>query len=117
MKRLLFVQHHAPHGTLNGQEGLDAILMGSAFAQCSVLMLDDAVFQLVANQNTSALGSKHYALSYAALPDYGVPNIYCSEVHLHERGLNASNLLINVTPVSNPQIISLFKNHDVILSF
>ena len=117
MKRLLFVQHQAPHGTLYGQEGLDAILMGSAFAQCSLLLLDDGVFQLLDKQAPEVLGSKHYALSYGALFDYGVEHVYCSAKHLTRRGLTTEDLLIDVEPMSDEQIKDLLNDHDVILSF
>ena len=43
MKKLLFVQSHPPHGSLFGQEGLDAILAGSAFIECGVLFLGDGI--------------------------------------------------------------------------
>jgi sulfur relay (sulfurtransferase) DsrF/TusC family protein len=46
-KSLLFVLTSAPHGRINAQEGLDALLMGSAFADCSALFLGDGILQLI----------------------------------------------------------------------
>ena len=60
MKKFLFVQEQPPHGSINGQEGLDVILMGSAFVEASVLMLADGIFQLVKKQQTEILGTKDY---------------------------------------------------------
>lgn len=117
MKKLLFVQQRAPHGTIYGQEGLDAILMGSAFAQCSLLLLEDAVFQLMSSQTPQTIGTKHYAVSYGALPDYGVENLYCSEKDLASRNLIKDDLLMDVTLVTDEQIQQIFAAHDVIMSF
>lgn len=117
MKKLLFVQSSAPHGTLWGQEGLDAILMGSAFATCRVLLLDDGIFQVLAGQDTGALGTKDYSVTYRALADYGVEDIYCSQSHLQARGLSVQDLLLPVTPLSDSDVSALMAEHDVILSF
>lgn len=117
MKRLLFVQSHAPHGSLLGQEGLDAILMGSAFSECSVLLLDDGIYQVLSGQDTSGLGTKDYSVTYKALKDYGVTGIYCSERHLTARGLSASDLLVPVTLLNDGGVSALMAEHDVVLGF
>ena len=117
MKRFLFVQDKPPHGTVLAQEGLDAILMGSAFVQCTVLLLEDGLYQVLSGQQTEALGTKHYAVTYQALSDYGVQNIFCSASHLEQRGLDTSDFVVPVQALSDTEIIDLFTNHDVILSF
>lgn len=117
MKRLLFVQHHAPHGSLLGQEGLDAILMGSAFSECNVLLLEDGIYQVVDKQDTGALGVKDYSVTYKALKDYGVAGIYCSASHLDARGLTRSDFLLEVTPLKDAEVTALMAEHDVVLSF
>ncbi len=117
MKRLLFVQSRAPHGSVNGQEGLDALLAGSAFATCSLLLLEDGVFQLLKAQDTSDSGTKNYSVSYGALPDYGVEDLYCSADHLVSRGLTTDDLVVPVTALDRAGISQLMADHDVILSF
>ncbi|MEX0941612.1 MAG: sulfurtransferase complex subunit TusC [Pseudomonadales bacterium] len=117
MKRILFVQSKAPHGGLQGQEGLDAVLMGSAFAECTVLLLDDGIFQVLSGQDTGALGTKDYAVTYRALSDYGVDRIYCSRDHLEARGLSTGDLLVKVDPLSDDEVKALMAHHDVILNF
>lgn len=117
MKRILFVQSKAPHGDLQGQEGLDAVLMGSAFAECTVLLLDDGIFQVLSGQDTRALGTKDYAVTYRALKDYGVNRICCSASHLETRGLSTRDLLVPVESLSDDEVKALMANHDVILSF
>jgi tRNA 2-thiouridine synthesizing protein C len=117
VKKLLFVQSRPPHGTLFGQEGLDAILMGTAFATCSVLLLDDGIYQLLRNQDSRALGTKDYSVTYQALKDYGAEGIYCSQRHLDERGLTVADLLVPVTPLSDQAVRQLMIEHDSILDF
>jgi len=117
MKKLLFVQSKPPHGSINGQEGLDALLAGSAFGACELLLLDDGVFQIVAGQNTTELGVKDYSVSYGALADYGVDAIYVSESQMKARGLAASDLLVPVTPLGDAEVGEVMANADVILSF
>lgn len=117
MKRILFVQSRPPHGSLAGQEGLDALLMGSAFARCSLLFLGDGLFQVVSGQDTRALGPKDYSVTFGALADYGVEDIYCSETDLQQRGLTIDDLVIRVTPVDDATIRELMADHDVLLSF
>lgn len=117
MKKMLFVQSRAPHGSLFGQEGLDAILMGTAFAVCSVLLLDDGILQVLDRQDVADLGTKDYSVSYRALVDYGVEVIYCSASHLAARGIGVDDLLVPVTALTDREVGELMSGHDVILSF
>lgn len=115
--RLLFIQSKPPHGTLFGQEGLDAILAGSAFAPCAVLFLGDGVFQLLKDQNPAALGSRDYSVSYEALADYGVEDLYCTEVDLAARGLTPADLIVTPTLLSTDEVGELFDSASAILDF
>lgn len=117
MKKLLFVQSRPPHGSINGQEGLDALLAGSAFAACELLLLDDGVFQILAGQNTAELGDKDYSVSYGALADYGVETIYVSERQVKARGLDTDDLIVPVVALSDTEVGELLANADVILNF
>lgn len=93
------------------------MLMGSAFADCSVLLLDDGIFQVVDDQDARELGTKDYSVSYKALADYGVEHIYCSDRHLEARNLTTADLLVAVEPLSDEEVRTLLAEHDVILSF
>ncbi|MBL4681046.1 MAG: sulfurtransferase complex subunit TusC [Pseudomonadales bacterium] len=117
MKTFLFVQHQAPHKNLVGQEGLDAVLMGSAFVNCTLLFMDDGVFQLLRSQNPDVIGRKNYPATYVALRDYGVDHIYCSVSSMDDRKVMREDLIIEHECLSDRAIASLFDTHDVILSF
>ena len=117
MKTFLFINTYSPHQSINAQEGLDALLMGSAFTQCSALFLGEGVLQLLKGQDTEALKQKNFSLSFGALKDYGVEDVYCSESELLGYGLSPSDLLIEVTPLNDTDVAALMANHDVILNF
>jgi len=105
-KKLLFVHTRKPHGSIVAQEALDALLMGSAFAECEALFLDDGVYQLLRGQDPSALGQKDFARTFGALADYGVSDIYCSADDLAARGLDVQDLVIDVQPVPDDVILN-----------
>lgn len=116
-KTLLFIQSQAPHGSLFGQEGLDAIMMGSAFTECAVLFVGDGVYQLLANQDTSLLASRNYSVSYRALADYGVQHLYCTDTDLQQRGLTADDLVVTPQVIDTQAMQTLLASYDVILDF
>lgn len=116
-RSLLFVQSRAPHGSLFGQEGLDAILMGSAFASCAVLMFGDAVYQLMKHQDPTGAGTRDYAVTYGALRDYGVETIYCVREDLAERRMTEDDLIVPVNLVHRKDVSGILDQHDVILDF
>ena len=117
MKKFLFVQSAPPHGSITGQEGLDAILMGSAFATCSVLFLEDGIYQILKGQRTASLGSKDYSVTYKALKDYGVENILCCQSHLDDRGLKTDDFIVPVKVLTDNEVALLMRENDVIISF
>jgi tRNA 2-thiouridine synthesizing protein C len=117
MKKLLFVQSKPPHGSLQGQEGLDAILAGSAFVDCAVLFTGDGIYQVLSLQQTDALASRDYAVTYLALADYGVEQLYCSATDLQQRGLTKADLLLNLTELDDAGVTALLHSADAILDF
>ena len=117
MKTLLFLLSAPPHGSILGQEALDALLMGSAFATCQVLFVNDGLFQLLLDQDTSALGLKNYSNGYKALPDFDVTELYCLKSDLTARGLELNDLTVAATALDQQAAQALLTNADVVLSF
>ena len=114
---MLFIHTQPPHGSINAQEGLDALMMGSAFATCTSLYVDDGVYQLCKNQNTEALGQKNFSKTFGALKDYGVTQICVCQLSLTERGLSPDDLLLEVEVVDNESIRHLLVAHSKVLTF
>lgn len=115
--KLLFVQSKAPHGSVNAQEGLDAVLMGSAFSDCTLLFVGAGVLQLLKAQDTETLGTKDFARTFGALRDYGVSRIVADADSLTRYGLEANDLVIAVEPLKSTGIAELLRSHDKVLNF
>lgn len=118
IKKFMFVNRKAPHGTIYALEGLEAVLVAAAFDQnVSLVFMDDGVYQLIKGQNTEAVGLKNFAKSYRALADFDVRNLYVEMESLRERGLNADDLVVPADAVEATGLGELMEQQDVILSF
>lgn len=117
MNRILFVFSAPPHGSIKAQEGFDALLMGSAFAECGVLFLGEAVLQLVNNQQPEVAGFKHFALGFSALADYGVAKVTCQASALKDYHLAPTDLVIDVEVLDDADIRQLLLDYDKVLNF
>jgi len=117
VSQLLFIQQSPPHGSIIGQEGLDACLMGSAFADCSLLFLGDGIYQILKGQDPKDLGLKDYSASYGVLPDYGVTQFYCRQSDLRSRGLQIDDLSMPAQALSDKEISSLIQRSAQVLTF
>ena len=94
IKKFLYVNRKAPHGSIYALESLEVVLVGAAFDQdVSLAFIDDGVYQLMLNQNTSGIGVKNFSSTYKALGDYDVNQIYVEKESLELRGLKQENLL------------------------
>lgn len=131
-KKLLYVNRKAPYGTIYALESLEVVLIGAAFEQdVSVAFLDDGVFQIAKNQNTSASGMKNFSPTYKALGDYDVNKIYVEKESLEARGLTIDDLLDlkyededddwaekdSIKVVTAAEMAELMNQQDVIFSF
>jgi tRNA 2-thiouridine synthesizing protein C len=131
-RQFLYINRRPPHGSNYAQEGLEVALIGAAFEQdVAMAYLDDGVFQLKSDQDTSAIGTKNFSATYRALGDYDVRKVYVERESLQQRGLAESDLmplvyededddweekpLINV--VSEAELREIINQADVILNF
>lgn len=115
MKQFLFVLRQPPHNGAFVQEMLDIILTTAAFDQpTSLLLLDDAVFQLKNGQQPARLGMKDTASIYHALEIYDVKHLYAEAESLEERGLKPADLCLPVQAVYRKDIASLMRRHQVL---
>ena len=65
VKKFMYVNRHAPHGTIYPLERLEVALIGAAFDQdVSMAFIGDGVFQLNKGQDTADLGIKNCAPTY-----------------------------------------------------
>jgi tRNA 2-thiouridine synthesizing protein C len=131
-KKFLYINRKAPHGTMYAQESLEVVLIAAAFEQdVTLAFIDDGVYQLMQNQDTSAIGSKNFAPTYRALGDYDVNQIYVESESLEQRGLSKQDLMPltyededddwaekdSIHIVSSAELADIIEQQDVILSF
>ncbi len=132
VKKFMYVNRHAPHGTIYPLEGLEVVLIGAAFDQdVSMAFIGDGVFQLNKGQDTADSGMKNFAPTYGALGDYEVTKLYVEQESLDERGLELNDLMNltwedeeadwvekpSIRVVSRAQLSDLLEQQDVILNF
>ena len=117
-KRFLWMSRRAPHGSIQAQEGLDALLMAVAFEQpVSVVFLDDGVYQLKRDQDPARIGRKNFCAGFPSLGIYDVHDIYAERESLALRGLREEDLLMPVRVVDSATLGALMEAHDVVMSF
>lgn len=115
-KRFMYVHRRAPHGTLYAQESLDLVMITAAFEQhISLVFMDDGVYQLKSNQDTSALAMKNFSKTFRALEDFDVEDIYVEKESLAARGLKEADLLMPVSVLSSAELSKLIAQQDVVI--
>src|SRR5450759_2477138 len=118
VKKFMYVNRKAPHGTIYALESLEVVLIGAAFEQdVSLAFIDDGVYQLVKGQDTQALGVKNFSPTFRALEDYDVNKLYATREAMEARGLTADDFLVPVQAVIEGELAEIMETQDVILSF
>ena len=116
--KLLYIVTHAPYSNAQGQEALDAILIGASFEQqVSVLFVHDGVFQIKSAQNSEGSSLKMFTKTYKALADFGVEKAYVHNLSLVARGLSQSDLSINTQQLNSDQLTDLIAQQDRVFTF
>lgn len=116
-KSCLFIIRTAPHGTITAQETLDVLLTYAAFGlTVSLIFVDDGVFQLMANQQTSVLDMKNFAAAFRALEDYEVESVYIEKTSLESRGLKKEDLTIDIEVIEMDQLRALIDSNDLVFN-
>ena len=122
-RKILYLFRHAPHGTINGQEGLDVLLTGGAFDQdVSVLFMDDGVYQVVGGQDASGIGGKDYTRGFGALGDFceslqDNSGVYVEAASLARRGLTTGDLSVPAAVIDGDALIALFEEQQAVMNF
>jgi tRNA 2-thiouridine synthesizing protein C len=132
IKKFMYVNRRAPHGTIYAWESLEVVLIGAAFDQdVSLAFMDDGVYQLLKGQDTSDIQTKNFSPTYSALGDYDVTKLYVEKESLEERGLTIDDLMDlkwededddwaekdSIRLVSRDELSEIFDQQDVFFSF
>ena len=118
VKKFLYVNRRAPHGTVYAHEALEVVLIGAAFDQdVSLAFIDDGVFQLKKNQDTSEIYTKNFSKIYSALEMYDVEKLFVERESLHSRGLTEDDLSVDVKVIDSSEMKKLMSDSEVVLNF
>ena len=117
VKRFMYVNRRAPYGTIYAHECLEVVLISAAFEQdVSLVFMDDGVYQLKKNQDTTGIGMKNFSNTYRALDDYDVEKIYVEKESLELRGITTDDLIIEVEVLSAKDLRDLMAQQEVVIS-
>jgi tRNA 2-thiouridine synthesizing protein C len=117
VKRFLFVNRKAPHGTVYALESLETVLISAAFDQdVSVVFIDDGVFQLKKDQDTTGVNMKNFSRTFRALDGYDVEKLYVEKESLEARGLTQDDLIVDVEVLDSKELGKIMAAQDVVIS-
>jgi tRNA 2-thiouridine synthesizing protein C len=118
VKKFLYINRRAPHGTVYAHEALEVVLIGAAFEQdVSLAFIDDGVFQLKKNQDTSEINTKNFSKIFSALEMYDVEKLYVEKESLESRGLTEDDLSVDVKVIDSSEMKTLITDSEVIFNF
>tara|TARA_A100001011_G_scaffold392800_1_gene481160 strand:- start:570 stop:953 length:384 start_codon:yes stop_codon:yes gene_type:complete len=118
VKKFLYVNRRAPHGTIYAHEALEVVLIGAAFDQdVSLAFIDDGVFQLKKEQDTADIYTKNFSKIYSALEMYDVEKLYVEKESLESRGLTEDDLSVDVKIINSKEMKKLITDSEVIFNF
>ena len=118
VKKFMYVNRRAPHGSIYALESLEVVLIGAAFDQdVSVVFLDDGVYQLKKGQDTTEVEMKNFSPAFRAFEMYDVEKLYVDRVSLEERGLSEDDLIVPVEVMNDAELGQMMEQQDVVLTF
>ena len=118
VKKFLYINRRAPHGSIYAHEALEVVLIGAAFDQdVSLAFIDDGVYHLKKNQDTSDINTKNFSKTYGALEMYDVEKLYVEKESLEQRGLSEDDLMVDVKILTSDEMKKIITESEVILNF
>jgi tRNA 2-thiouridine synthesizing protein C len=118
IKKFMFVNRKAPHGTVYALEGLEVVLISAAFDQdVSLAFADDGVYELIKGMNTKGIEVKDFSKTYRALEGYDIEKLYVEKESMDVRGLTEDDLIVDVTVLDSAEMAKLMAEQDVVISF
>ena len=118
IKKLIYVNRKATHGTIYAHEALEVVLIAAAFEQdVSLAFIDDGVYQLKKGQNTDGIATKNFTKTFGALEMYDVEKLYVEKESLEERGLSEDDLSVDVEVLASSELKKLFNESEVFFNF
>lgn len=116
-KSMLIISRQAPWSGTGPREALDIALAGGAYdLPLAMLFLDDGVFQLATAQQPAQLQQKDLAANLAALPMFGVDELYVCSASLARRGLQQLAANLSVQALGDAELAALIDRFDCVIT-
>ena len=117
VKKFMFLNRKAPYGTIYALEGLEVVLISAAFEQdVCMAFVDDGVYQLMKDVDTTGIGMKNFSKAYRALEGYDIDKLYVERESMEARGLTEDDFIVDVIVLSSAELGALMAEQDVIIS-
>ena len=118
IKKFIYVNRKAPHGTIYANEALEVVLIAASFEQdVALAFIDDGVYQLKKGQNTDGIATKNFSKTFGALDMYDVEKLYVEKESLESRGLSEEDLSVDVQILPASDLKKLFNESEVFFNF
>ena len=115
MKRLVFLIQTPMGASVEPQESLDAVLAGSAFADCAVIFVGLGVTQLRCSERSDF--RKDFNRGFRALSDFEVEDIFYCEEAARDHGLLDHELIVEARSLSPDAIRQQIVEAHAVMSF
>ena len=117
-KKLLIVQTKAPYGSSAIQEALDVVLAAGTFDQdVSLLISEDACYQLLSAQSPELIDQKNTAKMLNALSIYGIDKVYLDAEQASIRNIQTNTAAFELQSLTQTEIQRLYQTADTIIRF
>lgn len=116
MQHIAIIQRQSPFINSSGREALDLMLALAAVEhQLSVIFSGDAVYQLLAVNQSSDFALKRYQQGFKLFGLYDIERIYVCQQSLQQRQLDSNALSLAAKPLSAVQIQQLLASQHQIM--
>jgi tRNA 2-thiouridine synthesizing protein C len=117
-RKFLFIFCQPPYRSTRWRDGLDALLAAAAFGQrVSVVLMGEAVLQLLPNQDPRLLPAKSPMPLYDSLALYEIERIYIARDALEALDLPVNLLPDNAALLNQTEIQQLIFENETCLTF
>lgn len=117
MNRFLIISRQAPYGSAAAREALELALACALFdREVALLLLDDAVYQLLPDHQPAEIGQKNLSAMQQSLSLYDIETIYVCSRSLASRGIQPDELSLKVELVSPTALAEVMRDYEAIIN-
>lgn len=117
-KRHLVVVRHAPYSSSLARTAIETALATAAFDQpVDILFMGDGVLQLLAQQDSQAIGTRNMGRLLASLPLYDIEAVFVDGEAASRYGVDLASSPVAARTLTSAQMQELMRQCDNLLGF